>query len=169
MNSRSTEGYTPPENRAQLELRYAAGERYFPNTDLSGESLVGIKLDGADFEKHSWFFDADFSRASLRGVSFRGCNLKCVNFSAADLTGAILELAAIESIKTNGATLSELKSVAQPSTAVSLARTMNCRLGTGKLMPEFGHKQPFNFRRKAYARKCSNCAARNGVALAGLL
>jgi uncharacterized protein YjbI with pentapeptide repeats len=109
MNSRSTEGYKPPENRAELELRYAAGERHFPNTDLSGESLVGIKLDDADFEKHSWFSDADFSGASLRGVSFRECNLKCVNFSAADLTGPILELAAIESIKTNGARLEEVK------------------------------------------------------------
>ena len=100
MNARSTEDYKPPENRAELELRYAAGERHFPNTDLSGEYLVGIKLDGADFEKHSWFFDADFSGASLRGVSFRECNLKCANFSAADLTGAIFERAAIESIKT---------------------------------------------------------------------
>jgi uncharacterized protein YjbI with pentapeptide repeats len=109
MNSRSTESYKPPENRAELELRYAAGERHFPNTDLSGESLVGVKLDGADFEKHSWFFDADFSGASLRGVSFRECNLKCVNFSDADLTGAILELAAIESIKTNGAILEEVR------------------------------------------------------------
>jgi uncharacterized protein YjbI with pentapeptide repeats len=69
MNSRSTEGYKPPENRAELELRYVAGERHFPNTDLSGESLVGIKLDGADFEKNSWFFDADFSGASLRGYA----------------------------------------------------------------------------------------------------
>lgn len=129
MNSRSTEGYTPPENRAQLELRYAAGERYFPNTDLSGESLVGIKLDGADFEKHSWFFDADFSRASLRGVSFRECNLKCVNFSAADLTGAILELAAIESIKTNGATLSEVK--------VRGATFYGCDLGENDELPSW--------------------------------
>lgn len=109
MNLRSIESYKPPESRAELELRYAAGERHFPNTDLSGEYLVGIKLDGADFEKHSWFFDADFSGASLCGVSFRGCNLKCVNFSATDLTGAILELAAIESIKTNGAKLENVK------------------------------------------------------------
>ncbi|WP_026637270.1 pentapeptide repeat-containing protein [Duganella zoogloeoides] len=109
MNVHSTESYKPPENRAELERRYAAGERYFPETDLSGESLVGIKLDGADFEKHSWFFDADFSGASLRGVSFRECNLKCANFSAADLTGAILELAAIESIKTTGAKLEAVK------------------------------------------------------------
>lgn len=129
MNLRSAEDYKPPANRAELERRYAAGERYFPNTDLSGESLVGIKLDGADFEKHSWFFDADFSGASLRGVNFRECNLKCVNFSAADLTNAILELAAIESIKTNGATLEAVK--------VMGACFYGCELGENDELPSW--------------------------------
>ena len=87
--------YSPPLTRTELEQRYAAGERCFPETDLCEADLSGIKLDGVSFEKHSWFHSADFSGASLRGTSFRECNLKCANFSNCDLTGAILELAAI--------------------------------------------------------------------------
>jgi len=52
VRSRS-EDYRPPQSRAELEERYAAGERFFPETDLSGCDLSGIVLDGADFEKHS--------------------------------------------------------------------------------------------------------------------
>ena len=97
------ENYRPPATRAELEKRYAAGERSFPETELSDADLSGIVLDGADFEKHSWFADADFSGASLRGTSFRECNIKCANFSNANLTDAIFELASIESIKATGA------------------------------------------------------------------
>ena len=95
--------YRPPATRAELEKRYAAGERSFPETELSDADLSGIVLDGADFEKHSWFADSDFTGASLRGTSFRECNVKCANFSNADLTDAIFELASIESIKAMGA------------------------------------------------------------------
>ena len=45
----------------------------------------------------------------MRGTSFRECNLKCADFSNADLTGAIFELAAIESIKAKGAVLEGVK------------------------------------------------------------
>lgn len=129
MNSRSLEGYTPPKNRAELERRYAAGERCFPNTDLSDANLSGIKLDGADFEKHSWFPDADFTGASLRGTSFRECNLKCVNFSNCDLTGANLELAAIESIKANGAAVEGVN--------VRGATFYGCELAEGDELPSW--------------------------------
>jgi uncharacterized protein YjbI with pentapeptide repeats len=101
--------YRSPESRAELEKRYAAGERRFPGTDLSNADLSGVVLDGADFEKHSWFFDTNFSGASLRGTSFRECNVKCADFSHADLTGAIFELAAIESIKAACAVLDGVK------------------------------------------------------------
>jgi uncharacterized protein YjbI with pentapeptide repeats len=47
MNSLSPEGYTPPQGRAELERRYGAGERHFPNVDLSDANLSGINLDGA--------------------------------------------------------------------------------------------------------------------------
>jgi uncharacterized protein YjbI with pentapeptide repeats len=80
--------YRPPASRAELEVRYAAGERSFPETELSDADLSGIVLDGADFGKHSWFADANFTGASLRGTSFRECNVKCADFSDADLTGA---------------------------------------------------------------------------------
>jgi uncharacterized protein YjbI with pentapeptide repeats len=129
MNPRSQDGYTPPQNRIELERRYEAGERRFPNTDLSGENLSGLNLDGADFGKHSWFPDADFSGASLRGTSFRECNLKCVDFSNCDLTGAILELAAIESVKTNGAIAEGIK--------VGGATFYGCELADGDELPSW--------------------------------
>jgi uncharacterized protein YjbI with pentapeptide repeats len=119
----------PPRNRAELERRYAAGERCFPNTDLSDKNLSGIKLDGADFEKHSWFPDSDFSGASLRGTSFRECNLKCAIFSNCDLTGAIFELAAIESIKASRAVVEGVK--------VRGATFYGCELADGDELPSW--------------------------------
>ncbi|MDT4329057.1 pentapeptide repeat-containing protein [Methylomonas sp. MED-D] len=121
--------YRPPESRAELEQRYAAGERRFPDTELSDADLSGIVLDGADFEKHSWFFDANFSGASLRGTSFRECNVKCADFSNADLTGAIFELAAIESIKATGALLNGVK--------VKGATFYGCELADGDELPSW--------------------------------
>jgi len=121
--------YRPPESRAELEQRYAAGERRFPGTELSSADLSGIVLDGADFEKHSWFFDANFSGASLRGTSFRECNVKCADFSNADLTGANLELAAIESIKTKGALLGGVR--------VQGATFYGCELANGDKLPSW--------------------------------
>lgn len=123
------EDYLPPTSRAELEKRYAAGERYFPETELSDADLSGIVLDDADFEKHSWFADADFSGASLRGTSFRECNVKCANFSNADLTGAIFELAAIESIKATGALRDGVK--------VKGATFYGCELSEGDELPSW--------------------------------
>jgi hypothetical protein len=97
--------YKPPESREELVARYANGERHFPDTELSGADLTGLRLDGASFEKWSWFFEANFAGASLRGTSFRECNVKCANFENADLTNACFELAAIESIELKGASL----------------------------------------------------------------
>lgn len=124
-----SEDYAPPQTRDELERRYAAGERRFPNTELSDANLSGINLDGADFEKHSWFPDADFSRASLRGTSFRECNLKCANFSNSDLTGANFELAAIESIKATGAVVVGVK--------VCGATFYGCELAEGDDLPSW--------------------------------
>lgn len=129
MNLCPTEGYVPPQTRDELERRYAAGERHFPNTELSDVNLSGIKLDGADFEKYSWFPDADFSGASLRGTSFRECNLKCVNFSNADLTNANFELAAIESINASGAVLEGVR--------VGGATFYGCELAEGDELPSW--------------------------------
>ncbi|MBN2886818.1 MAG: pentapeptide repeat-containing protein [Chromatiaceae bacterium] len=123
------ENYRPPESRAELEKRYAAGERFFPDTELSDADLSGIVLDGADFEKHSWFFDSNFSGASLRGTSFRECNVKCADFSNADMTGAIFELAAIESIKATGALLDGVK--------VKGATFYGCELADGDELPSW--------------------------------
>jgi uncharacterized protein YjbI with pentapeptide repeats len=121
------ENYRPPESRAELEQRYSAGERCFPGTELSEADLSGIVLDGAVFEKHSWFFNTNFLGASLRGTNFRECNVKCADFSKADLTNAIFELAAIESIKATGALLEGVK--------VKGATFYGCELSDGDEFP----------------------------------
>jgi uncharacterized protein YjbI with pentapeptide repeats len=86
-----------------LLRRYASGERKFPDTDLCEADLAGVKLDGASFERFSWFSSTAFDGASLRGVCFRECNVKCASFRRADLTGACFELAAVESADFDGA------------------------------------------------------------------
>jgi hypothetical protein len=98
-------GYKPPETREELLLRYATGERSFPETELSDADLSSVKLDGASFEKWSWFSSANFEGASLRGTIFRECNVKCASFRGADLTDASFELAAVEAADFDGAVL----------------------------------------------------------------
>lgn len=97
--------YKPPETREELLQRYASGERNFPRTDVNDADLSGVKLDGASFESRSWFHDANFAGASLRGTSFRECNIKCASFRHADLVGALFELAAVEDTEFEGAKL----------------------------------------------------------------
>ncbi len=97
--------YSAPTSRDELLQRYAKGERSFPNTDLCDADLAGVTLDGANFEPLSWFHSADFTGASLRGTGFGRCNLKCATFKGADLTDAVFDEAAIESIDLNDARL----------------------------------------------------------------
>jgi uncharacterized protein YjbI with pentapeptide repeats len=97
--------YKAPETREELLRRYASGERIFPHTELSDTDLSGVTLDGADFEKWSWFSSTNFEGASLRGTSFRECNVKCASFRHADLTGASFERASLESAEFDGATM----------------------------------------------------------------
>ena len=82
-----TTDYKPPKSREELLRRYASGERTFPDTDLSDANLAGITLDGRQLWEVLLVFDANFEEASLRGTSFRECNVKCANFRHADLTG----------------------------------------------------------------------------------
>ena len=103
-----TEGpsnYRPAASCEELLQRYATGERSFPNTDLSDADLTGVTLDDADFAPWSWFFCTNFRGASLRGTSFRECNVKCADFSKSDLTGASFELAGVEAAVFHGATM----------------------------------------------------------------
>ncbi len=97
--------YNPPKSREELLRRYASGERNFPDTELSDADLAGVTLDGASFERWSWFSSANLEGASLRGTSFRECNVKCANFRHADLTGASFEFAAVEATEFDGAKL----------------------------------------------------------------
>ena len=100
-----TPAYKAPESREELLQRYANGERSFPDTELSDADLSGVKLDGASFEKWSWFSSTNFEGASLRETVFRECNVKCASFKNADLTGASFELAAVEAAEFEGAIL----------------------------------------------------------------
>jgi uncharacterized protein YjbI with pentapeptide repeats len=101
--------YVAPSSREELVARYNQGERNFPGIDLSDADLSRVVLDGANFEVHSWFCDANFEGASLRGVIFRECNVKCASFKNADLTGASFEGAAIESVDMSGSVLEGVK------------------------------------------------------------
>lgn len=112
--------YKPPSSREELENRYTNGERYFPECDLYELDLSGIKLDGSLFEIHSWFFGCNFEGASLRGVSFRECNVKCASFRNANLSGASFEGAAIESADFRGANLEGVKVVGATSYGYTL-------------------------------------------------
>ena len=97
--------YKPPETVQELLERYAAGERYFAETDLpDGSDLVGAILDGAYLERSS-FHSAHFSNANLKGVSFRDSSIKCADFRQADLEGANFRGAGVESIDLEGANL----------------------------------------------------------------
>ncbi len=77
--SESPNSYLPPESLEELLRRYAIGERRYSNTDLSGVDFSGVLLNGASFDSLSWLFNAKFDGASLRGASFRECNVKCAS------------------------------------------------------------------------------------------
>jgi uncharacterized protein YjbI with pentapeptide repeats len=101
------QGYEPPKSTEELLMRYESGERHFPDVELSDADMSGVVLDGASFEKWSWFSSTIFVGASLRRTSFRECNVKCADFRRADLTGASFELAAIEAADFDGADLTD--------------------------------------------------------------
>lgn len=83
------------ESVRELLRRYAAGERYFTDTDLpDGADMRGVTLEGAHFED-GFLHTADFRGANLRGVRFN-CNVKCADFSGADLTEASFKGASVE-------------------------------------------------------------------------
>jgi len=103
------ESYFPPENCAEFERRYTAGDLYFRDAYHSEVDLCDVRLDGVHFEKHSCFSNADFSGGNLHGTSFGKRNLNCVDFSNCPLTGAIFQLAAIRSVKTKGVAVAGIK------------------------------------------------------------
>jgi uncharacterized protein YjbI with pentapeptide repeats len=106
--------YRPPVAAEELRARYAAGERYFEETDLPDDSdLRGAVLAGANFRR-SWFFGADFTGADLRGATFDESNVKCLmlvdvdlrdaHFRDCVLCGTTVRNAAAENVDVRGAT-----------------------------------------------------------------
>jgi hypothetical protein len=120
----SKKRYKPPESTEELLRRYAAGERGFHKTDLSGANLSGANLSGANlavtlFERtdfrgadlSSTRFDgahlggADLSDTKLRGACLGGANLGAANLQRADLANADLGSADLGSVDLRGADL----------------------------------------------------------------
>jgi uncharacterized protein YjbI with pentapeptide repeats len=106
-NDKLAEG-RPITSTEELLRCYAAGERYFTDTDLpDGADLRSVTLEDAHFE-HGFLHSADFRGANLRGVRFN-CNVKCADFSESDLTGASFEGASVESAMFDGAVLEKTR------------------------------------------------------------
>lgn len=96
----------PPQLFRELRERYDRGERNFAEAFLCEDpdhDQRGICLDGADLSRA--FIDADFSGGSLRGVKFRGANVKTCCFDHADLRGADFRDALICAATFDGALL----------------------------------------------------------------
>jgi uncharacterized protein YjbI with pentapeptide repeats len=68
----------------ELLKRYAAGEREFPDVDLSGQILKGVNLSGANLG------GAKLHNTLLEEANLTGVNLSCANLDQVDLTRAIL-------------------------------------------------------------------------------
>ena len=84
--------------RAELERRYAEGERDFRGANLSGADLSGANLSGAlngaiPSGRILTAPHVDLTNANLYGANLYGANLYGANLSGADLTGANLTLA----------------------------------------------------------------------------
>ena len=99
----------PTVSAAELLARYAAGERFFGEMELDvpGMDMTGVVLDGIDFSGS--FFDTSFRNASLRGARFCRSNVKCCDFSGADLTDADFTGAALEATEWEGAVLTRTR------------------------------------------------------------
>lgn len=69
----------------EIQNKYNAGQRDFPNLQLRREDLHGLSLKNANLQ------GADFSYANLRNADLSGADLRNAYFNEADLTGANLE------------------------------------------------------------------------------
>lgn len=96
----SEENYNQPiDNAAELQQRYAGGERNFRKAYLEKANLQGANLQ-----------EANLQEAYLRGAFLKESDLKTANLSAADLQGAnlkgaYLELTRLEKADLQGANL----------------------------------------------------------------
>ncbi len=89
----------PIDNAAELQQRYAEGERNFRKANLMEANLQGANLQ-----------EANLQEAKLRGAFLKESDLKAANLSAADLqganlNGAYLELTKLEKADLQGANL----------------------------------------------------------------
>jgi len=101
------DGYQPPSSREELEARYAAGERLFPNTQLTFCDLRGLDVPGADFTgsnfSYSYMAEVNISGGCLNGAKLHWSRLWGANLSncraEAEFFGADLRSASLEDAK----------------------------------------------------------------------
>ena len=106
MSSMSKENSNQPiNNAAELQQRYAQGERDFSKanlaaTDLRDMDLKGANLQGANLKgaylRGANFKEANLQEAILKESDLRGANLSSANLKGAYLSGASLELSIMQ-------------------------------------------------------------------------
>ncbi|HEV3448808.1 MAG TPA: pentapeptide repeat-containing protein, partial [Gemmataceae bacterium] len=87
---------TTPISASELLMRYAAGERNFPNVDLRRASLRNADLRDANFTGAD-FQEADLAEANLWQANLSEAILERANLKEADLAKAILNQAELAS------------------------------------------------------------------------
>ncbi|WP_404787134.1 pentapeptide repeat-containing protein [Altericista sp. CCNU0014] len=90
---------------ADFLARYAAGERTFPNTNLSEANLSGVNLTLADLH-NSEFIWTNFKDASLYHVNLSGAKLRHADLSGAKLRSSNLQGTDFLNANLSGADLS---------------------------------------------------------------
>ncbi len=83
-------------NSAQLQQRYAAGDRTFHRLDLSGLDLSGLDLQSADFSGSDLYGTKLINTCLHRARFSDRANLAYADLSGADLSGADLRSAILE-------------------------------------------------------------------------
>jgi uncharacterized protein YjbI with pentapeptide repeats len=101
--------YKPPTTPHDLLERYGKGERYFPNTSLSGGELNKVTFEYANFK------DADFKLAKLNFCNFKNCDFQNADADTCIVFNTSFEACIVEGMKLRGATL-------------EVARFANCKL-----------------------------------------
>ncbi|MDC3989118.1 toll/interleukin-1 receptor domain-containing protein [Polyangium jinanense] len=86
---RDPSDYKPPQSAKELLDRYAMGERWFVQADLSGASLMSANLTGANLTGAN-LIRTDLTGANLRNGILTGANLWSANLTGANLAGASL-------------------------------------------------------------------------------
>jgi len=89
----------PISDAAELQKRYASGEKNFKKANLVGADLRDTDLRGADLQ------GANLKGANLRGANLKGANLQGANLKESDLRGTSLIAANLKAATLCGASM----------------------------------------------------------------